>query len=171
VGANFAPQPCIRLHPCEVRPTKQPCASVASSEAAGPFSTRRPSHAGTRVATTSNRHLVFPLQAHPVPKLYTCESSSLLGDHAATDSPVVTRRHLAISSLRARATIMMVLRAPFGPSVRTRYDRASALPFWNRRNRQVSWIRPRRTRALPDFANPFSRRLEPLSSSEPVSPA
>ena len=29
----------------------------------------------------------------------------------------------------------------------------------------------RRTRALPDLARPFSRRLEPLSSGAPVSPA
>lgn len=29
----------------------------------------------------------------------------------------------------------------------------------------------RRTRALPDLASPFSRRLEPLSSGEPVRPA
>src|SRR5271169_6874844 len=32
-------------------------------------------------------------------------------------SPVVTRRHSAISSLRASATIIVVLRAPLGPSV------------------------------------------------------
>jgi hypothetical protein len=56
MGANLAPQPCIRLDPREVRTMKQPSASVASSEAAGPFLTRRPSHAATRVATTSDRH-------------------------------------------------------------------------------------------------------------------
>jgi hypothetical protein len=33
-------------------------------------------------------------------------------------SPVVTRRHSAIRSLRASATIIVVLRAPLGPSVR-----------------------------------------------------
>ena len=52
-----------------------------------------------------------------------------------------------------------------------RYHCASALSFWNIRKRQASWIRPRRTRALPDLASPFSRRLDPLSSGEPVSPA
>ena len=56
VCAYLAPQPCIRLDLPEVRTMKQPCASVASSEAAGPFSRRRPSHAVTRVATTSDRH-------------------------------------------------------------------------------------------------------------------
>jgi hypothetical protein len=47
----------------------------------------------------------------------------------------VTRRHSAISSLRASATIIVVLRAPLGPSVRVRYQRASALSFWNTRKR------------------------------------
>src|SRR5713101_4507699 len=31
-------------------------------------------------------------------------------------------------------------------------------------------MRPRRTRALPAFAKPFSRRLTPLSSGDPVRP-
>ena len=56
-------------------------------------------------------------------------------------------------------------------AVRCRYHWASALSFWNRRNRHASWIMPRRTRALPERANPFSRRLAPLSSGEPVRPA
>src|SRR5580700_2584992 len=86
-------------------------------------------------------------------------------------SPVVTRRHSAISSLRASATIIVVLRAPLGPSVRVRYQRASALSFWNTRKRHANWISPRRTRALPALARPFSRRFKPLSSGDPVSPA
>ena len=90
---------------------------------------------------------------------------------ALRTSPVLTMRHNARSSLRARATIIVVLRAPLAPSVRLRNHSASALSFWNLRKRQASWIRPRRTRALPDLASPFSRRLEPLSSGEPVSPA
>ena len=76
-----------------------------------------------------------------------------------------------MSSLRARATIILVFRAPLGPSVRLRNHCASALSFWNMRNRQASWIRPRRTLALPDFVRPFSRRLKPLSSGDPVRPA
>src|SRR5580700_8525952 len=80
----------------------------------------------------------------------------------AGTSPVVTRRHSAISSLRASATIIVVLRAPLGPSVRVRYQRASALSFWNTRKRQGNWISPRRTRALPALASPFSRRFKPL---------
>ena len=53
-------------------------------------------------------------------------------------SPVVTRRHSAISSLRANATIIVVLRAPLGPSVRVRYHRASALSFWNIKKRHAN---------------------------------
>src|SRR5215471_5308746 len=86
-------------------------------------------------------------------------------------SPVVARRHSAISSLRASATIIVVLRAPLGPSVRVRYHRASALSFWNIRKRHANWISPRRTRALPALARPFSRLFKPLSSGDPVSPA
>ena len=86
-------------------------------------------------------------------------------------SPTVTMRQNAMSSLRASATIIFVFRAAAGPSVRARYHWASALSFWNRRKRQASWIKPRLTRALPDFANPLSRRREPLSFGEPVRPA
>jgi hypothetical protein len=53
-------------------------------------------------------------------------------------SPVVTKRHSAISSLRASATIIVVLRAPLGPSVRVRYHRASALSFWNIKKRHAN---------------------------------
>src|ERR1700691_4259973 len=80
-------------------------------------------------------------------------------------------RQNAMSSFRASATIIFVLRAAAGPSVRARYHWASALSFWNRRKRQASWIKPRLTRALPDFANPLSRRREPLSFGAPVRPA
>jgi hypothetical protein len=38
-------------------------------------------------------------------------------------------------------------------------------------DQKASWIMPRRTRALPALARPFSLRREPLSSGEPVSPA
>jgi hypothetical protein len=31
-----------------------------------------------------------------------------------------------------------------------------------------NWISPRRTRALPALARPFSRRFEPLSSGDPA---
>src|SRR5260370_6703249 len=65
----------------------------------------------------------------------------------------------------AKATIM-VLRVPRAFSVRARNHCAKALSFWNMRNRHANWIMPRRTRALPERASPFSRRLVPLSSGE-----
>src|SRR5207245_2539614 len=77
-------------------------------------------------------------------------------------SPVVTRRHSAISSLRASATIIVVLRAPLGPSVRVRYHCASALSFWNIKKRHANWISPRRTRALPALARPLAHSLDHL---------
>ena len=52
--------------------------------------------------------------------------------------PVVTMRHSSIRSFRASATIMVVLRAPFAPSVRAWYHCTSALSFWNKRNLQAS---------------------------------
>src|ERR1700683_809632 len=85
--------------------------------------------------------------------------------------PAVTRRQSAISSLRARATIIVVLRAPLGPSVRMRYQRASALSFWNTRKRQANWISPRRTRALPPPRRPlFLKPQETPSQRAPPPP-
>ena len=83
---------------------------------------------------------------------------------------MVTRRHRAINNLRAKTTIM-VLRVPRAFSVRDRNYCAKALSFWNMRNRHANWIMPRRTRALPERASPFSRRFAPLSSGAPVRPA
>src|ERR1700674_2158275 len=74
----------------------------------------------------------------------------------AGTSPVVTRRHKAISNLRARATII-VLRFLPALSVRVRYHWLNALFFWKSKKRQANWIIPRRTRALPALASPFSR--------------
>ena len=68
----------------------------------------------------------------------------------------------------ANATIMVLRVPPRASAVRARYQTARPLASWNRRKRQASWIMPRRTRALPALASPFSRRLAPLSSGEPV---
>ena len=88
-----------------------------------------------------------------------------LGNDAIVDE--VPERN---QELTGQATIIL-LREPGTLSVRARNQHARALSFWNIRKRQASWINPRRTRILPDRANPFSRRLLPLSSGEPVSPA
>ena len=63
------------------------------------------------------------------------------------------------------------LATPRAFSVRARNHCAKALFFWNMSNRHANWIMPRRTRALPERASPFSRHFLPLSSGEPVRPA
>src|SRR5256714_3933578 len=173
--ANHA---CIRLNPYRVPTMKQSYASAGKAP-------RRRVHSPSGIAAIA----VFGL---PPPRIVTgylahqtqsgaepvCPFSFWSVAHAADrnstpsgTSPVVTKRHSAISSLRASATIIVVLRAPLGPSVRVRYHRASALSFWNIRKRHANWISPSRTRALPALARTFSRLLKPLSSGDPVSPA
>ena len=73
----------------------------------------------------------------------------------AATSPMVTRRHRAMSNFRASATII-VLRFLPALSVLVRYDRANALSFWKTKKRQANWIIPRRTRALPALASPWN---------------
>ena len=95
------------------------------------------------------------------PKLLGFLSASLLsgGDADATPagiSPTVTSRHNAMRSLRAkRHDHRRLARAgrTFSSALGTTVP--SALSFWNRRKRQASWIKPRRTRALPDLRQPL----------------
>ena len=95
------------------------------------------------------------------PKLYVYTPLNQLAQAAGRSmtpagiSPVVTMRQRAISSFRASATIMVVLRLAGGTLGPCRYHCASPLSFWKLRNRQASWIRPRRTRALPALAKPL----------------
>src|ERR1700680_120221 len=121
-------------------------------------------HGLLRVTATSDRHRT--------PTMFCSSASESLSflsllPHAARNttpagtSPVVTKRHKAISNFRARATII-VLRFLPAPSVRVRYHWLNALFFWKSKKRQANWIIPRRTRALPALASPFSRRLLPL---------
>ena len=154
----------------------QPCASAAKLRGGGPHSfPRHKSHDTSRDPATSNRHRRSVSSGRTRPE--TVGVSSATSVHytgrrttPSGTTPSRTRRHKAIRSLRAKATIM-VLRAPRAFSVRARNHRAKALSFWNMRNRHANWIMPRRTRALPERASPFSRRLVPLSSGEPVRPA
>ncbi len=132
------------------------------------------SHAVYRVTATSNRHRLPSQAGRTGPKLVGCLQQLVYYAGRRTTSsgttPSRTNRHRAIRSLRAKATIM-VLRAPRAFSVRARNHCAKALSFWNMRNRHANWIMPRRARALPERASPFSRRFFPLSSGEPVRPA
>src|SRR6266704_816497 len=135
--------------------------------------TRYQHHVLHRVTATSDHHRKLTMFCSSGSESLSSPSSP---DHAARittpagTSPVVTRRHRAISNLRARATII-VLRFLPALSVRARYHWLNALFFWKSKKRQANWIIPRRTRALPALASPFSRRLLPLSSGAPVRPA
>src|ERR1700675_4668542 len=64
-------------------------------------------------------------------------------------SPVVTRRHSAMSSLRASATIIVLRVLPRPSAVRKSNHFAKALSFVNVIKHQANWIMPRRTRAFP----------------------
>src|SRR5262249_12491966 len=82
------------------------------------------------LVATSDRHRLPRIKCSQVPNPFSFYSIAHAAGRNSTPSgtsPVVARRHSAISSLRASATIIVVLRAPLGPSVRVRYHRASAL--------------------------------------------
>jgi hypothetical protein len=123
---DFALQPCIRLdppgpnHEAIIRfGGKAPRRRAHSNE-------RFDDHVLARVTTTSDRKRPAARRTSlGVPRtLYlnslsagqaTCRSTTPRGT-----SPVVTMRQSAMSSLRASATIIFVLRAPLAPSVRLR---------------------------------------------------
>ena len=115
---------------------KQSFASAAGSEMAGPFWERHRSHVGLRVTATSDRSRQAVVKArgrrNRLFSLLVEQAHGQAGWRSTTpsgSSPAVTIRHSAITSLRASATIIVVLRAPFAPSVRSRNHRASALSF------------------------------------------
>src|SRR6516162_8216931 len=153
----------------------QSCASAAKLQGGGPIlflGTKAMTQAGTPPPRTV---IGDPSQTGGLGR--NCPVSSATSVHCAGrrtmpsgTTPSRTSRHKAIRSLRAKATII-VLRVPRAFSVRARNHCAKALSFWNMRNRHANWIMPRRTRALPERASPFSRRFVPLSSGEPVRPA
>src|SRR6202162_5367127 len=85
-------------------------------------------------------------------------------------TPVLTYRQSAMINLRASATIIG-LRDPRAFSVRFLYQTTRSLSGWNCSIRHDNWISILRTRPLPERESPFSRRFDPLSSGEPVTPA
>ena len=85
-------------------------------------------HVPARVTTTSDRWRQPPHRV-PKPELRFLAGlvDSLPQPTPCGTSPVVTMRQSTMSNLRARATIIFVLRAPFTPSVRLRNHCARAL--------------------------------------------
>ena len=149
-GRSLAPRPCIRLG--ANRTMKQSFASRARLRAGGAHSadgviarlcagftaTSDQRRQACRVsATRCRREIKSPLRSLE-PDGSRCRSQRDAGRDLAE------RHHApgAISSFRASATIIFVLRAPC--AVRAWYHCASPLSFWNLRNRQASWIGPRR---------------------------
>src|ERR1700741_3929729 len=111
----------------------QPCASAAKLRGGGPFSKPVGQHHGL-LRVTPPRVVIGDRRStfRQAPK--ACSVSECLS-HAARNitpvgtSPVVTRRHRAISNLRASATII-VLRFLPAFAVRARYHWVNALSFW-----------------------------------------
>jgi hypothetical protein len=82
-------------------------------------------------------------------------------------SPVVTRRHSAMSSLRASATIIVLRVLPRPSAVRASNHFAKALSFWNLIKHQANWMMPRRTRAFPahsEMAKVWTRIRQTIES-------
>ncbi len=140
--ANHA---CIRLNPHRVSTMKQSYASAGKApkrRVHSPIGIVAIAVCGLPPPRIVIGYLAHQTQsgAEPVCPFSLC-SVAHAADRNSTPSgtsPVVTRRHSAISSLRANATIIVVLRAPLGPSVRVRYHRASALSFWNIKKRHAN---------------------------------
>ena len=157
----------------ETRTTMQSCASAAKLRSSGPI---------LPIGIKAKGQTGMPLPRTVIGDRHQRPGLNLSGAFGASvhcagrkttpsgTTPCRTNRHRAISSLRAKATIMG-LRALLAFCVRARYHCARALSFWYVKNRHANWTMPRRTRPLPERANPFSRRFLPLSSGEPVRPA
>jgi hypothetical protein len=132
-------------------------------------------HVQARVTTTLDRERPAGQDRSPpgVPKLCVCApcqrgwSGRFPQLNAVWDFAGRGHAPERDEQLTGKATIILVLCAPLTPSVRLRNHCARALSFWNNRKRQASWIRPRRTRALPDLARPFSR-CENASNCDPT---
>ena len=138
-------------------------------------SSRHESQGACRDSATSNRHRRAITSGRTRPKLSGCLQRSPF------IVPDAKRRRPAQRPPARAATGRSEACAPRPRSWACEYRERSwcglettcvkALSFWCKRNRHANWIMPRRTRALPERASPFSRRFLPLSSGEPVRPA
>ena len=150
----------------------QSCASAAKLRGDRPnLPERHKVHGSPRVTATSDRHRQFVAMTRTIAETSVANLLRCgLYDAARRTSPcgispIVTKRQSAMSSLRASATIMVLRFLP--ATTRASNHCARVLLFWWVRKLQANWIMPRRTRALPALARPFSRRRAPLSLGEP----
>src|SRR5215212_1693752 len=111
------------------------CASAAKLHGGGPILTRGSPAAQRPLFGSGYHHLGPSSAACPDGSGLRIETSwSMLGGAQVTGrkampcavSPVVTKRHSAIRSFRARATIMVLRVPPRASAVRARYHYASA---------------------------------------------
>src|SRR5580700_4426121 len=126
IGRDQSREPCLySVEPYGVPTMKQSYASAGKAP-------RRRVHSLSGIAAIAGcglppPRIVIGYPAHqaqsgaePCLSFLVLESAAHSAGRSLTPSgtsPVVTRRHSAISSLRASATIIVVLRAPLGPSV------------------------------------------------------
>ena len=162
----IAPQPCIRLGPRGIQTMKQTFASGARLRSGRPIlpTASKPGR------SSGHRHLGSVLTACcnvVTGRQRTCLLLDLL---ELLTFPVAARHRpgLRRQSPCARTRSAAFWRAPRSSSFCAHPERFGPGTI---KNRQASWIKPRRTRALPALASPFSRRREPLSSGDPVKPA
>jgi len=120
----------------KTRTMKQSLASAAKLRGGGPILAT----VITPCAWSGHRHLEFVHAGGAAAnRQYPAVCSvQLIGRNAtpAGISPMVTNRQSAMSNLRANATIIVVLRAPW--AVRARNHCTSSLSFWNLKKRQAS---------------------------------
>ena len=156
------------------RTMMQPCASAAKLRGGGPILCYGViSHGVHRVTATSNRHR-RSITGPTGPKLSGAFSNLRSLRRAQNDSV----RHYSLSheppqgdqKLARQGHDHGLARAARVLGACTKPLRQGAV-LLDMRNRHANWIMPRRTRALPERANPFSWRFFPLSSGEPVRPA
>src|SRR5690349_1869257 len=123
-----------------------------------------------RTGTPPPRTVIGPRHERAGAETVGCSVTALLqcAGRRTTPSgttPARTRCHKAMSSLRAKATIIF-LREVRAFLVRASNHFAKALSFWNLRKRHASWIIPFRTRALPDRESPYGQNIG--TAEEPV---
>jgi hypothetical protein len=102
---------------------------------------------------------------------YVAESHAGLSEAPSGTSPRLTYFQSATSSLRAKATIVILRFRPPSSRTRSANQRLSAEPGWLRSQSQASSTIAVRKRGLPDFEMPCSLWMRPLSQGVGASPA
>ena len=170
----LAPQPCIRLGPHGIQTMKQTFASGARLRSGRPILPtaskpgRSSGHRHLGSALTACRNVVTGRQRR-VSCWTSCSHSRSQHDTSwdFADCHQAPERDQQLSG--ERHDHRRLARTPSGSSPVPL--RQPAILLEHQESPSELDHNPRRTRALPALASPFSRRLEPLSSGDPVKPA